>query len=184
MEISLCSTPILTFYLVIDLPWFTMVICVVKNCGNYEGKLGISPDLRFYTFPNDSERFELWRKAAGCGGLSATKRNFMCSVHFDISAIRLQDRLLGTGAKRRKLSEDAVPTLFLPTQSASVLSDRTNRLNQANHRKLIKEVLVNHDQENKRNKKTFSDAAIQTLYVHSSYSLPLIQVIPICLLQG
>lgn len=142
-----------------------MVKCRVTNCGNYSEKAGISPDVRFFKFPKDIGRFDVWKKAAGCGSDVSTKtNNYMCSVHFDNSAIRMQDRLLPVPPAQQKLADTAVPTLFLPVTSVCALSDRTNRLITRTHDKLICEVLLDHSQkEEDQKKKKTCDSSTQTL---------------------
>lgn len=142
-----------------------MVKCCVKNCENYSGKVGISPDIRFHKFPNDIDRFDVWRKAAGERSLVPKSSNYMCSVHFDNSAIHLQDMLLDVPIKKRRLADNAVPTLFLPASNSSVLSNRSNRQDTRAKRRLISDVLLNdQEQENQAKKDKFSEKSAQTMY--------------------
>lgn len=142
-----------------------MVKCCVKNCDNYSGKVGISPDIRFHKFPNDIDRFDVWRNAAGDRSLAPKSSNYMCSVHFDNSAIHLQDILLDVPPKKRRLADKAVPTLFLPASTSSVLTDRSNRQSTRAKKRMIDEVLQDYsNKENQAKKDKFIEKSAQTKY--------------------
>ena len=139
--------------------------CRVKNCGNYPAKVGISPDIRFHKFPNELDRFLLWRKATGDASLVPTSSNYICSVHFDRSAINLKDLLLGVPIRKRRLAENAVPTLFLPASISSVSCDRSNRQKTRAKKRLVSEIFEDYDdKENKRKKDKFRETCAQTEY--------------------
>ena len=106
--------------------WLSMGKCRVKNCENYPAKVGISPNIRFHKFPNELDRFLPWRKATGDDSLAPTSSIYICSVHFDHSAINLKDLLVGVPIRKRRLAENAVPTFILPANISSVLCDRSN----------------------------------------------------------
>lgn len=89
--------------------------------------------------------------------------NYMCSVHFDNSAIHLQDILLDVPPKKRRLADKAVPTLFLPASNSSVLTDRSNRQSTRAKKRMIDEVLQDYsNKENQAKKDKFIEKSAQT----------------------
>ena len=105
-----------------------MALCRVFGCGNYRGKSGLSPFIRFYNFPRDPVRFEEWALAGHCGKLDPKVTNVMCGVHFAPEAMLLKDRLLKKPLHQCRLSPTAAPTLRLrPENGAGPIDPPTER---------------------------------------------------------
>lgn len=91
-----------------------MVWCKVKPCRNSRNK----PGIRMYSFPTrDESRFALWELAAGYKRLELdrSKSHWLCHIHFAESSIQMKDLLTNVPPEKRRLNEEAIPTLCLPT---------------------------------------------------------------------
>ena len=90
--------------------------CSAFGC-NYTTKSKKSeqnPNISLHNFPKDEKLRKRWIKAARCIRLSKDPR--LCSQHFlpddfEISVL-LQKKLLGHSRWKRKLKDNAVPTIF------------------------------------------------------------------------
>lgn len=168
--------------------YLTMTICSVEFCGNYNHKPGISPDIRFYKFPlNDATRSRQWKIACGDLKLIEGRSYFVCSRHFDETAFRAIDIVLKTAPSKRKLNDNAVPTLYLPRDGILSMSGEVpvaapppigkrqlNRKRKA-QAMIVTELMTDHDQESERvalakKHENMVDSSTQTEYVcFSSY---------------
>ena len=87
--------------------------CSSFGC-NYTTKSKNNPNVSLHNFSKDEELRQRWINAARCIRLSKDPR--LCSQHFlpddfEISVL-LQKKLLGHSRWKRKLKDNAVPTIF------------------------------------------------------------------------
>ncbi|CAH0548842.1 unnamed protein product [Brassicogethes aeneus] len=115
-----------------------MACCIVKTCKNNYRNSG----LKFHNLPANWSNAKEWIKAAGNPHVNREKfRSYrVCSVHFDLKyMVRHRHEVLyglPPPLSYRGLTEDAVPTLFLPEKSETldlpeeaICANKTNNSN-------------------------------------------------------
>lgn len=131
--------------------------CRVVNCRN--SKKNVAP-VQLHTFPREEERFQKWAEASGRDDLSMEEKNLMCSEHFADHCYRLQDILLKVNHMKRRLNENAVPTLNLP------YLEEDQDVAFIERKKIIDDLLKKHAEEKKQEKKhMMQDKAVQTFSI-------------------
>lgn len=115
-----------------------MRYCAIKSCKNTDKN---RPDIRFYEFPKSSETRSVWESF--CGPSSASVR-YICQEHFSDESWSLKDILLKSPPDKRRLKDGAIPVINLPEQEEQ--SDRGNRANIRKRKRLVSELVFEHDQ--------------------------------------
>lgn len=103
-------------------------------------------DIKFFSFPKDPERSELWVKACGKGKFN-TKNARICSLHFTDEQWRLEDKLLNIPLKKRLLNAQAIPTANLPENNNvnTLTISRKNRADNRSRKKIVKEAIKDYE---------------------------------------
>ena len=115
-----------------------MPACFALVCKHHTGPKEVQTDLKYLTFPKDSEKIRIWLGNAGMQEalieeyipliLQDKRSDFyrLCSGHFT------DESFTGQG-KRRKLKTDAVPTIF--EETPLTLSDQNKWVKKFNRLK-------------------------------------------------
>jgi len=93
-----------------------MGCCVAPGCSNSTRK-----GYKTYHFPTNPERQKLWLVRVKRDNWTPTKSSTLCEVHFE------SDQFVGGGEKRRRLSPNAVPTLFAYRKAINKRKSPTKR---------------------------------------------------------
>uniref|UniRef100_A0A6P7GZ16 THAP domain-containing protein 1-like n=1 Tax=Diabrotica virgifera virgifera TaxID=50390 RepID=A0A6P7GZ16_DIAVI len=120
--------------------------CAVFGCGSdNQSKKNPCPEVKFFTFPKNSELCKKWIHLTGRKDKFIVKNSVLCSKHFVESdyKVNLQHKLLNYRPKcYRGLKDDAIPSQHLPhSQKEKASIDRSERITKKIHKALVSELL-------------------------------------------
>lgn len=117
-----------------------MVNCAVVGCKNYSDRKDGDKNIRYYTFPKKLNIRNQWMKLCGRKDKFNVKNARICSIHFSEKDWKLEDVLLDVSENKRRLKEDAIPSINLPVESST--SERQSRYNKKIQKQLVEDAMI------------------------------------------
>lgn len=119
--------------------------CAVFGCVSDNQTKDFKKNIKFFRFPQDPKHADKWKHLCKRSDNINVKTARICSKHFCASDYKrnLKEELLGyTSNNHRKLKEEALPNLNMPTHLNNLQnSDRTSRLLKRQRKDFVESIL-------------------------------------------